>query len=115
MKARVEAIWVFAWAGTLAPALDFGEACPNTLVKLFPDLLHNESSDGFRGRFKLRTNEEVAAQCDLAYCLHWSIRDAVLNGVRPPGKLHPLFVIERRRALEWCLSTVDWDDVPMDT
>lgn len=115
MQARVEGIWAFAWAGSLATKLDFAEACPNTLVKLFPDVLQDESSNEFRKKFLLRTSEEVVEQCDLAYCLHWSISDALLHRVRPPGKLHPLYVIERRRALEWLLSSYAWDDVPMDT
>ncbi len=64
---------------------------------------------------RLRSDDQIVSAADLAYCLHWAIRQSELEGKRPPGKVPPYVVVERRRALEWLLSDEDWDDVPLDT
>ena len=115
MQHQVEALWTFAWAVGTAAELNFGTACPDTLIRLLPDLKVDQPTAEFRRRWHLRAHQEVVQQLDLAYCLHWAIRDAMLNGRKLPGKLHPVYVIERRRALEWLMSDQDWDAVALDT
>ena len=39
-------------------------------------------------------------------------RTTVQRGRR---KLHPVYVVERRLALEWMIRRDDWDDVALDT
>ena len=115
IQLRAEALWALAWCAGLVRTLDFAKPCNDTLVTFFPNLKTSDRSTVFRTSLTLRDREALVAQCDLAYCLHWSVRDALMNGKRPPGKLHPIYIVERRHALEWVLSKHDWDEVPLDT
>lgn len=115
IQAQVETLCAFAWALGFLPSLDFGKPCPNHLVSVFPDYRAGDSSARFRAGANLRTLEHILAACDLAYCLHWSITQAALDGMHPAGRVDAYVVIERRRALEWMLSTTEWDDVFLDT
>lgn len=114
-KVHVEGMWALAWATGFVRELDFARLCDNDFVALFPDLRHSSSSAAFRGRARLRARAEVVAACDLAYCLHWAVRQSELSGTRLPRHLIPYVVIERRRALEWLLGTEPWDEVSLDT
>jgi len=49
------------------------------------------------------------------YDLHWSIRDARLNGRPDPEGFDPDVVIERRHAFEWLATRASWDDVELST
>jgi hypothetical protein len=82
---------------------------------MLPNLKVSQSSGDFRKKAHPRPLEQVVAACDLAYYLHWAIRQAELSGKQPPGNLKSYVVVERRRALEWLLSKEDWDEVPLDT
>ena len=62
-----------------------------------------------------RPQEAILSQFDLAYCLHWAVRDAMLKGQAVPGKLSGNAIIERRRALEWVAGEEAWDEVLLDT
>lgn len=110
-----EAVWAFIWALGITPHLAFDQSCPDDLVRLLPNLKTGESSSAFRARMRPRRVEEIAAAEDLAYCLHWAVTEAAVNGARTPGPLPAWAVIERRRALDWSLSAEDWDDVSLDT
>lgn len=114
-KNQVEGMWALAWALGLVPQLDFSKGCDNTFVMLLPNLKIGESSDGLHAKAKPRSNEEIVAACDLAYCLHWSIRQAQLSNSKPPGKVQPYVIEERRRALEWLLGDDEWDEITLDT
>lgn len=115
MSPRAEALYALAWAGGLVADLDFSRECPKNLVRLFPNVPGGQSAASFSESLPLRSEEQLIEQCDLAYCLHWAIRDAALHGRQPPGKLLPVYVVERRLALEWMIQRVDWDDVALDT
>ena len=110
-QVQVEALSAFAWALGFLPSMDFGKPSPSHLVSIFPDFKVAESSARFRSRAKLRDQIDIVIACDLAYCLHWAINQAVVDKKAPPGKVPPHVVIERRRALEWMLSSSEWDDV----
>lgn len=114
-KNQIEGMWALAWALGLVPQLDFSKGCDNTFAMLLPNLKTGESSDELRAKAKPRSNEEIVAVCDLAYCLHWSIRQAQLSNSKLPGKVQPYVIEERRRALEWLLGDVEWDEITLDT
>ena len=112
---RIEGIWALAWSIGVVPDLDFGKPCATNFVLCLPDLKGNKSSAAFRENCMLRPHEQVVSACDLAYCLHWAIRELKLKGMDVPNAVAPYVIIERRHALEWLLTSVDWDDVTLDT
>jgi hypothetical protein len=114
-KMQIEAIWALAWAMGIANDLDFTKDCDDRFVMQLPNLKQSQSSADFRNRINPRPLAQIASACDLAYCLHWAIRQSEGEGKQLAGKLKPYVVIERRRALEWLLSEEEWENVPLDT
>ena len=112
---QVEALCAFAWTLGFLPILDFGKPSPHHLVSIFPDFKMSEASARFRSQAKLRNKEDIVVKCDLAYCLHWAINQVTVDSKSLSGKLPSHVVIERRRVLEWMLSSDEWDDVLLDT
>jgi hypothetical protein len=108
-------MWAFAWGLNLVADLDFTEICDDGFVYTLPDIKKSESSESWRHRAYLRSADELLAKCDLAYCLHWAIRQASLDRKLPPGGLRDGIVVPRRRSLEWMLSVEYWDHVSLDT
>lgn len=115
MQCRVNALFALAWATQIEEKLNFEMECPETLAGALPDLRVAGSSSAWRRKVSLRSDREIVEMADLAYCLHWSIRDAILRKERPQGRLHPINIIERRRGLEWLIGKDAWDDVNLDT
>ena len=111
----IEALWAMVWSIGLVDVLEYGKPCSNDLVTMLPNLKTLESSSDFRSRAKLRPMSEILPALDLAYCLHWSVRDAQLRNVKIPGKVKPHVITERRKALEWLISEESWDEVQLDT
>jgi hypothetical protein len=114
-KVQVEGMWALAWAMEIVSELNFVKDCDNRFVMTLPNLKQSQSSTDFRKKANPRQLEQVVAACDLAYCLHWAVRQSELTGKRSPGNLKLYVVVERRRALEWLLSKEAWDEVPLDT
>lgn len=114
-QVQVEGMWALAWALGIVPQLDFGRDCDGGFVMVLPNLKVGQGSDALRSKLNPRTTDEVVAACDLAYCLHWAVREAQLTGSKPPGNVEPCVIEERRRALEWLISDDAWDEVPLDT
>jgi hypothetical protein len=114
-KLQIEGMWALAWAMGMVKELDFATDCDSRFAQMLPNLKQNASSAAFRQQIRPRPLEQTVAACDLAYCLHWAIRDTELTGKRALRNLKPYVVVERRRALEWALSTEDWDEVSLDT
>jgi hypothetical protein len=114
-KVQVEGMWALAWAMGIANELNFAKDCDSRFVRMLPNLKQSQSSADFRKNANPRPLEQVVAACDLAYCLHWAIRQSELTGKRSSGNLKPYVVVERRRALEWLLSQEAWDEVLLDT
>ena len=114
-KVQVEGMWALAWAIGIANELNFAKDCDNRFVMMLPSLKQSQSSAVFREKANLRSLEQIVAACDLAYCLHWAVRQSELSSKRLPGNLKPYVVIERRHALEWLLSKEAWDEVSLDT
>jgi hypothetical protein len=114
-RSQVEAMWVLAWGLSIVANLDFRKACDSGFVRIMPDLKASESGKPWRGKAVLRSADELLAQCDLAYCLHWAIRQASLDRKPPSDGLRDGVVVPRRRSLEWMLSNESWDDISLDT
>ena len=111
---QIEGMWALCWSLELIRNLDFSVSCSRDFVAILPDLKKNQSGDHFRVAAVRRRAVEIVAKCDLAYCLHWGI----IHGgspVRLKQRISPYVVIERRRSLEWLLSTEDWDSISLDT
>lgn len=114
-QVQVESLAAFAWALRLVASLQFDRPAPGHLVSVFPDFKKAEPSTRFRSTAKLRDEIDVVRACDLAYCLHWSINQRLLERKPTKSAVPPHVIIERRRALEWMLSSEDWGQVSMDT
>jgi hypothetical protein len=108
-------MWALAWAIGIARELNFSKECDSNFVLLLPNLKQNQTSADFRRKALLRSDDQIVLAADLAYCLHWAIRQSELQRKRPPGKVPPYVVVERRRALDWLLSDDEWDEVSLDT
>jgi hypothetical protein len=110
----VEAAWALAWGLGLAAEMDFAKLCSPVFVKMLPNLHASDRGELLRTRIRPLALPMIAGACDLAYCLHWAVRQAELTGKTIVG-LKSYVVTERRRALEWTLCQEEWDEVPMDT
>jgi hypothetical protein len=114
-QTHIESMWALAWTTTVVDAMDFQRECDSAFVTMLPDLKQNQSSDDFRTKVKRRPLEQVVAACDLAYCLHWAIRQSQIGTGRLPRTLKPYLIVDRRHALEWALSAERWDEISLDT
>jgi len=114
-KTQVEGMWALAWIVNIVQSLDFWSQCDPHFVAMLPDLKTAESSSKFRARTHLRNKTEIGFEVDLAYCLHWFLRDAEINGNKLPKGVINYLVMERRRALEWAIGNEVWDGVSLDT
>lgn len=114
-QVQIEGMWVLAWSMGIVEALDFTKDCSMSFVTELPNLKHSESSAAFRERANPRRLEDVVAAWDLAYCLHWAIRESKLTNIPPPRGLKPFVIAERRRALEWLVGEEAWDEIALDT
>lgn len=113
IRARVEALYALLWLLGHTEKINFADVCPPTLVHLLPNLKISESASEFRRKGHLVSDQEMVAQLDLVYCLHWAVVDAQL--ARRFARLPVHVIAERRRALEWVASAYDFDEVPLDT
>ena len=114
-KLQVEGMWAIAWALGITNELNFAKDCDSRFVGMLPNLKQSESCGAFRRNIRLRPVEQVMASCDVAYCLHWFVRQANLGGNNSMSNLKSYIIVERRRALEWLLSEDGWDEVSLDT
>jgi hypothetical protein len=114
-KFQIEGMWALAWALGLIPAIDFLKPCDQTFAALLPDLISAESSLNLRAKISLRPIEQQYEMCDLAYCLHWAVRERELKGFGVPFDLASYVIPERRRALEWLICDEPWNEIALDT
>lgn len=112
---QVEGLFAFAWALSLVSELDFSKHCPGNFYSLFPNIKLDENASAFRNRCALRSVWELVSALDLAYCLHWCLKDASLEGKGSALPVQAHVIVERRRALDWILSDADWDELTLDT
>ncbi len=114
-RARVWLKQEKSWAIGIVPKLDFGKECDSKFVTMLPNLKIEETSHVLRSKIKPRAINEIIATCDIAYYLHWAVRQAHLTGSTSFGKVQLYVIEERHRALEWLLSNHQPDKVPHDT
>ena len=115
-KYQIEGLWAFFWSCSLVEDCEFSFArrCPEDFALRLPDLNSGQkASEVFRSS-KIRDIDEIVSMADLAYCVHWSVRDAELQGSRSTP-LPYYVVVERRRAFEWLLGGYDWENISLDT
>lgn len=115
MQWQVEALWALAWALSCHDALDFTDSCADDFVFMLPDLKTGAATAPFLSGLTLRSNDELVAKCDLAYCLHWGAREAALSAKPIKGAVPENVIQERRRALEWLITDDSWYEVSLDT
>lgn len=114
-QTQVEGMWALAWALGMVSELTFAKECDTGFVTLLPNLKQSQTTAVFCSKMRPRPTETIVSACDLAYCLHWAIRQSELERKKPAGKVPPFVVVERRRALEWILSDKGWDEISLDT
>lgn len=114
MKKRVESLYVLAWSLGFVEDVNFRSVCPPSLVRMFPNLKLGEGASHFRQRAKLVSDLAVVKKLDLAYCLHWAVVEAGLQR-KSENRVPPYVLVERRRSLEWLVSSDDFEDVSLDT
>ncbi|MFT7878975.1 MAG: DUF4272 domain-containing protein [Sulfurimonas sp.] len=114
-QSYVEDLYIFAWVLSFIESISLTSECDASLVSVFPNLKINESSAKYRNIAKLRPVEELIGMLDIFYNIHWAITDMHLSGTKPINRIGNYVFIERRRALEWVLSKVQWDEVSLDT
>jgi hypothetical protein len=114
---RINATWLVECLQSLAWCLGLSglnvlSRCDDDLASRFPAPFSDPSA--FISSARLRPFEEIYAQADLHYRLHWAARNARLSGADFP--VSDGFVTERRKALDWVIGVeADWDEVPSDT
>lgn len=111
---QVEAIYALVWALSLQDDMDLQQSCRDDFVLSLPNLKSGEASATFRANAGLRPTSELLRVTDLAYSVHWHIRNEGLAG-REDKRFPPHVVEERRRALEWLFSNEPWYEVNLDT
>ncbi len=80
-----------------------------------PNLKNDMSSVYLRSTVQLRDLNSIASMVDLAFCLHWGIRQLQLEGHSLPKSININDLEERRHALEWVVSEEHWDNITLDT
>jgi len=114
-QVQVEGMWALTWLIGIVAKLDFWRSCDPHFVTMLPDIKTGEASSNFRGLAQVRSKTEIGLELDLAYCLHWILRDAETKGESPPDGNKSYVVVERRRSLEWAVGDANWDEVSLDT
>jgi hypothetical protein len=114
-KYIVEALYLFCWTLSMVSHFDMFEGCPDNLILNFPNILKNETSEKFRSKSILRSENQISNMLDMSYCLDWATTNAVLHKSQLPIKFEPLGLKYRRRAIEWLSSSEAWDEIILDT
>lgn len=115
LRLSVESIWSLAWLLSLISELNFAVAADSKFAMQMPNIRTNESGARLLAAARVRTDREITQQADLAYCLHWQLREygpAGCGGIPPQVAVA---IPARRHALEWTVADVAWDEVLLDT
>ena len=111
---QVEGLWELAWVLSLIPRPDHFKACGNQLISLVPK--PGEAVDAFIECAQMRSPDELLAEADLLYRLHWAVRDASLRRQHVPTGLPYKVTDERLRAINWVFfSNVSWEETDTST
>ena len=84
------------------------------IQKIMPKL--GTTTANFVTSASLRTKSEILDETDMAYRIHWAVREAQIHKQSPPANLLADVVMERHYALNWLVWYADeWDDITTDT
>lgn len=79
-------------------------------------IMENSSYEEFTSKARLRNLNEILDMVDLYYRYDWACTEKRINPETPIGFLNPEVVYERRRGLEWLISSeMDWHDISLDS
>jgi hypothetical protein len=111
----LESLWALIWVMNKFDDLDFPYPIPDNMINYCPNLQQDEGPEKFTKNITMRSFEEIYRMRDVYYRAMWSCRHYQLNG-EPHENFNMSIIMERRRALTWCLDkTSDWDDIPQNT
>ena len=114
---KIDCEWLTECAQSLAYCLGLADldpfrSCDDDLASNFPDPFTDPKP--FIESATLRPFDDIYAQADLHYRIHWAARNSRLTGAACPIKEG--FIRERRKPLDWIIGVEnDWDEIPMDT
>jgi hypothetical protein len=111
----VEALWALCWTLSLVSDLNWGAACRDDFVHIFPDPRRDEDPAGFCPEPQLLPLGEILQAVDVGYLLHNCHVEARLTGSEPPTSVDETVLRNRRRALEWVLGGQPWHEIELDT
>ena len=110
----LEALWALMWAAKMIPHLDETQWNEESMASMLPNLEDGEDNSRLQQVLTMRTAEDIYAQLDFYYRLHWYCVDERLQGHE--AIINEGLVYERRRALEWLINKdTDWDEIEMGT
>ena len=114
-QTAVSSAYSLAWASSLVPDQALMTNLPDNFVGIVPDIRKHESSADLTRRLRFRNIDEIVPYLDLAYCLHWALRDAQMHLKKTPKLSQLPLVAAQRKSLEWLLTGDDWDEISLDT
>lgn len=107
---RYEALLALLWALNLQELPPASELCDSArMVEMMLDQEEQEMLE----RAVLRPPSVLLDALDLAFCQHWAVRQAELQGGPTPPGIDPGVAYERHYALSWLtrFEPHDWDDI----
>ena len=107
-----ESVFVLAWCLGLQKSLPFPDREAN-LSSVFPKMPPQVDVSKFVAQSKRIESRSILEEADLYYCYHWAIRHP--EKWERPVSLSLDVVIERRRALDWVIGSLKFDEVTLDT
>lgn len=112
-----EAYWAIVWALGLIEDSDMkmpSNVCDcKKAITLVGDC---KTYEEFKNKAKIRNVEEILDMLDLYYRYHWACVEKRIKPETNIASLNPEVVWERRKGLEWLISSLtDWDDISLDT
>lgn len=114
-KLQIEGVFALAWTIQLVESLDPAVPCPSNFVTLMPNIRLSEGVDRLASIAKLRPTSELESALDIYYCLSWLGRESTLQRRAMPAGISQWLIAERRRALEWVTTDIEWSDLTLDT
>lgn len=111
---RQECLWALLWALGFVDELKADEPCGDETAyeRLAPEMDPAQTV----ADVALRPAEQLAAELDFHYCLHWQLREREARGEPElPEPLREEVVRERRLALEWLFAAEEWEEIALDT
>ena len=111
----LESLWALIWVMNKFGELDFPYPIPDDMIDYCPNLQKEEGPEKLTKDIKIRSFEEIYKMRDVYYRAMWSCRHYQLKN-EPHENFNMSIIMERRRALSWCLDNEsDWDDIPQGT